>query len=356
MMRVSEVLRSYDLSNLSIATLASHSALQIFHGAKLEGFKTVAIVTKDRLWFYENFKHLIDHFIVLDGWGRLCSEEVVKKLQSLNAVLIPHGSYVEYVGLDCAEGIEVPILGLRKLFRVEADQWAKMGLLQSAGIPIPKLYRVNDLINGLVIVKLPGAKGGRGYFIARSNEEVVEGLKKRLSEGLIKSFDEVMIQEYLIGVPAYFHYFYSPILNRVEILGADIRYESNVDGLKRLPYEVVSEFKPNPTFVVVGNIPLVLRESILTKILEYGIKFVEVTKKELPPGVIGPFCLESVIDDSMEVKVFEFSGRIVAGTNLYIDGSPYSYLYWDEPMSTGRRLARELKLAIKYGVVEKVLT
>jgi len=352
---VFEVLSRYDLSKLSIATLASHSALQIFHGAKLEGFKTVAIVTKDRLWFYENFKHLIDYFIVLSSWGELCREVVVKELQSLNTVLVPHGSYVEYVGLDCAEGIEVPILGLRKLFRVEANQWAKMGLLQRAGIPIPKLYRVDDLVNELVIVKLPGAKGGKGYFIARSNEEVVEGLKKRLIEGLIKSFDEVIIQEYLIGVPAYFHYFYSPTLNRVEILGIDIRYESNIDGLKRVPY-VVNEFRINPTFVVIGNIPLVLRESLLTKVLEYGVKFVEETKKELPPGVIGPFCLESIVDDNMEIKVFEFSGRIVAGTNLYINGSPYSYLYWNEPMSTGRRLARELKLAIERNTIDKILT
>ena len=351
-----DILSRYDLSNLSIATLASHSALQIFHGAKLEGFKTVAIVTKDRLWFYEHFKHLIDHYIVLSSWGELCREDVIRKLQSLNTVLVPHGSYVEYVGIECAEGVEVPILGLRKLFRVEANQWVKMGLLQRADIPIPKLYRVNDVVDKLVIVKLPGAKGGKGYFIARSNEEVIEGLKKRLSEGLIKSFDEVIIQEYLIGVPAYFHYFYSPILERVEILGIDIRYESNIDGLKRLPYGVVNELKLNPTFVVIGNIPLALRESLLTKVLEYGIKFVDITKKELPPGVIGPFCLESIVDENMEVKVFEFSGRIVAGTNLYIDGSPYSYLYWNEPMSTGRRLARELKLAIERNSIEKILT
>jgi hypothetical protein len=42
----------------------------------------------------------------------------------------------------------------------------------------------------------------------------------------------------------------------------------------------------------------------------------------------------------------EISARIVAGTNPFIDGSPYSYLNYDEPMSTGRRIAREIKNAL----------
>ncbi|MEL9940192.1 MAG: formate--phosphoribosylaminoimidazolecarboxamide ligase [Ignisphaera sp.] len=353
---IRDIVSRYDLDRVSIATLASHSSLQIFHGAKMEGFKTVAIVTSDRLWFYEHFKHLIDSFIVLNSWRDLCRNDVVEKLVSLNSVIVPHGSYVEYVGLDCAENIAVPIFGLRKLFRVEADQWAKMGLLQRAGIPIPRVYRFGEEIDRPVIVKLPGAKGGRGYFIAKNSREVEEGLRKRVEQGLIKTFEEAMIQEYLVGVTAYYHYFYSPILNRVEILGADIRYETNVDGLRRVPPDVVAEMGIEPTFVVVGNLPLVLRESLLPKILEYGIRFVEETKKSLPPGAIGPFCLESIIDDNMNIKVFEFSGRIVAGTNIYVNGSPYSYLYWSEPMSTGRRIAREIRLAIEKNRIEEVLT
>jgi len=353
---INNILSKYDFGKISIATLASHSSLQIFHGAKAEGFSTIAIVVRDRLWFYEHFRHLIDYFIVLDRWSDLCREDIINKLISLNAVIVPHGSYVEYVGLDCAENIPIPIFGLRKLFRVEANQWAKMSLLQKAEIPTPRIYTINDYIDKPVIVKMPGAKGGKGYFIAKNRDEVINGLRKRVEEGLIKSFEEAMIQEYLVGVTAYYHYFYSPILNRLEILGADIRYETNVDGLRRAPQDVLVEIGAEPTFVVVGNIPLVLRESLLPKVLEFGMKFVEETKKSLPPGVIGPFCLESIIDDNMNIKVFEFSGRIVAGTNLYVNGSPYSYLYWNEPMSTGRRIAREIRLALERNAVEKVLT
>uniref|UniRef100_A0A7C5THK3 5-formaminoimidazole-4-carboxamide-1-(beta)-D-ribofuranosyl 5'-monophosphate synthetase n=1 Tax=Ignisphaera aggregans TaxID=334771 RepID=A0A7C5THK3_9CREN len=355
-MDIKAIIENYEFDKISIATLASHSSLQIFHGAKLEGFRTIAIITKEREWFYKQFSHLIDKFIIVENWKDICKADVVKEIRAYNGIMIPHGSYIEYVGIECAENLEVPIFGLRTLFRVEFDQWMKMELLRRAGIPLPKIYKINDDINELVIVKLSGAKGGKGYFIARSKEEIIKSINYMVQRGIIKSLNEVMIQEYLIGVTAYYHYFYSPLFNRIEILGADIRYESDIDGIKRIPPKAILKIELEPTFTVVGNIPLVLRESLLPKVLEYGIKFVEETRKTLPPGIIGPFCLESIIDRDMNIKVFEFSGRIVAGTNLYIWGSPYSYLYWNEPMSVGRRIAREIKLALNSSTIEKILT
>ena len=53
--------------------------------------------------------------------------------------------------------------------------------------------------------------------------------------------------------------------------------------------------------------------------------------------------------------VFEVSARIVAGTNLYPMGSPYSTYYYDEPMSTGRRIAREVKNALKLGRLKDLI-
>ncbi len=355
-MDVERILRSYDVDKLSIATLGSHSALQILHGAKAEGFKNVLIVDERRLWFYQHFKHLIDDMIVVRSWRDVCDERVVSKLRSLNAIMVPHGSYVEYVGIDCAERIDVPIFGLRTIFSVEADQRRKMRLLAAAGIKVPKEYSLADEIDRHVIVKLPGAKGGRGFFVATSRDDVIRGLERALRDGLIRDLGDAYIQEYVIGVTAYFQYFYSPVLERLEIMGMDIRYESNVDGLRRLPPEILNKMSVKPTFVVVGNIPVVLRESILPTVLDYGLKFVETTKRELPPGIIGPFCLEGIITDSCDVVIFEFSGRIVAGTNLYIQGSTYSWLYWSEPMSTGRRIAREIRLAVQNNMLDRVVT
>jgi len=353
---VEDVLGEYELDRLTIATLASHSSLQIVHGAKAEGFRTALVALRDRYWFYGQFSHLVDRFVVVDSWRELCSERVVGELRRLYSVFVPHGSYVEYVGLDCATSLPLPIFGLRSLYGVEADQWAKVALLREAGIPVPRVYRVGEDFEGVVIAKLPGAKGGRGYFVVRSPQEVTQRIESLVRLGLVENPNEVLLQEYLVGVTAYFHYFYSPILGRTEILGADVRYESDVDGLRRVPVALSLELGLEPTFTVVGNIPLVLRESLLPEVLELGVRFVRITQEKLPPGIVGPFCLESVVDRDLRIKVFEFSGRIVAGTNLYVDGSPYSYLYWGEPMSTGRRIARELRLAVERGQLIRVLT
>ncbi|MCK4735440.1 MAG: DUF1297 domain-containing protein, partial [Methanophagales archaeon] len=47
--------------------------------------------------------------------------------------------------------------------------------------------------------------------------------------------------------------------------------------------------------------------------------------------------------------------RIVAGTNLYINGSPYSQLLYQEPMSTSRRISREIKEALKEQSLTEVI-
>ena len=49
------------------------------------------------------------------------------------------------------------------------------------------------------------------------------------------------------------------------------------------------------------------------------------------------------------------SARIVAGTNPFIEGSPYTWLKYNKPMSTGRRIAIEIKNAIKRNQMKRVL-
>jgi len=156
----------------------------------------------------------------------------------------------------------------------------------------------------------------------------------------------------------YAHYFYSPITNKLEIMGFDKRYESNVDSLGRvsardqmaLPKEQV-----DPSYLIVGNIPVVVRESYLPRFLEMGEDVIEISKRIAPPGLFGPFCLETILTPEGEIITFEISARIVAGTNPYINGSPYTDITYDEPMSTGRRIAREIKIAIEKGQLSKIL-
>jgi 5-formaminoimidazole-4-carboxamide-1-(beta)-D-ribofuranosyl 5'-monophosphate synthetase len=54
-MNVGRAIEKYDLESLTIATLASHSSLQIIHGAKEEGFRTALIAIRGREVFFQKF-------------------------------------------------------------------------------------------------------------------------------------------------------------------------------------------------------------------------------------------------------------------------------------------------------------
>ena len=111
---------------------------------------------------------------------------------------------------------------------------------------------------------------------------------------------------------------------------------------------------PQMAFTVIGNEPLVLRESLLSDYMEIG-KRISDTSFDLFSGLIGPYCVETIITENLEIYAFEISARIVAGTNVFPDGSPYSTYYFDEPVSAGRRIAKELKLAQKKKQLEKII-
>ena len=109
-----------------------------------------------------------------------------------------------------------------------------------------------------------------------------------------------------------------------------------------------------PSFVVTGNVPLTIRESLLAEVFEMGEKVVE-RSFELFGGIIGPFCLETIVNDRLEFKVFEVSARIVAGTNPFISGSPYSD-FISLNLSTGRRIAQEIKMAKESDKLDEILS
>jgi len=219
---------------------------------------------------------------------------------------------------------------------------------------MPKQIKDPEDINSPVIVKYHGAKGGKGFFIAKTYEE----FKKRVEKG-----KPYFIQEFVMGTRYYLHYFYSPIQNNaytlntgsLQLLSMDRRDETTIDEVQRLgSIAELEELGIHPTFVVTGNIPIVMRESLLPKVFKMGEAVVE-KSIELFGGIIGSFCLETVVTEDLEFKVFEISARIVAGTNPYISGSPYSELIQPD-LSTGRRIAQEIQYANSQNVLEKILS
>jgi 5-formaminoimidazole-4-carboxamide-1-(beta)-D-ribofuranosyl 5'-monophosphate synthetase len=155
----------------------------------------------------------------------------------------------------------------------------------------------------------------------------------------------------------YVHYFYSALSGELEIMSFDKRYESNADSIGRIAAKDQIEANIRTSYTITGNIPLVVRESLLPMFFEIGENVVKASRdlSGTPKGLFGPFCLEGIMDPNLNFRVFEISARIVAGTNPFIEGSPYTALRYKEPMSTGRRLARDIKEAIEKDRLQDIL-
>ena len=354
---IDTILNEYDHNKITVGTLGSHSALNIFKGAKEEGFDTVCVCKKKNEIVYKRFP-LADQIMIVEDFGELLDEKVQKKLKQKNTILVPHGSFNAYVGTrNIVDKLSVPLFGNRELLHWETNRETQREWLKKAGLTLPKTFENPEDIDRLVIAKFPGAMGGKGYFIADSPESFHKKAKDMLKRGHItkENLENIHLQEYIMGVNVYPLYFYSPLTREVELLGMDRRYESTVDSIGKIPAKEQLETNVNPTYTVVGNFPIVARESLLPEILRMGENVVKVSKEIAPPGIIGPFCLEMVITDYLKIYTFEISARIVAGSNVGIGTSPYAYLKYGEGMYMGRRIAREIRNAMDNNELEKVV-
>jgi 5-formaminoimidazole-4-carboxamide-1-(beta)-D-ribofuranosyl 5'-monophosphate synthetase len=342
-----ELIGTYDLDDLTIATLCSHTSLQIFHGARTEGFKTLGLAVGRIPKYYDAYpKAKPDDFLVVRS--HLDVLKHANDLRKRNVILIPHGSLVEYLGADNFLDLSLPTFGNRRVLQWESDRTKSRQWIEGAGVTMPKEIHDPKDIQSPVIVKYHGAKGGRGFFIANDYEDFIRGLDTSA---------QYTIQEFVFGTRFYFHYFYSPIAKTgyrlskgtLEMLGIDRRLEANVDEIYRAGNVAVE-----PTFVVTGNVPVVLREKLLEEVFEIGRRVVE-KSIDLFGGMIGPFCLETVVTDELQFKVFEVSARLVAGTNIYPTGSPYADYVYDS-MSCGRRIALEIRNALQEDQLTDILS
>jgi 5-formaminoimidazole-4-carboxamide-1-(beta)-D-ribofuranosyl 5'-monophosphate synthetase len=352
---IEKTLEGYDKEDLTIVTVCSHSSLQIFHGAKKEGFKTLGISVGRPPKLYDAFpKAKPDEFLILDRYDQVFDH--VDDMISRNGIVIPHGSFVEYLGADKFKDLPVPTFGNRQVLEWESDRNIERTWLESSGITMPREVKDPKKIDRPVMVKYQGAKGGRGFFIAKDYNQFKLG---------IDHTQKYNIQEYILGTRYYLHFFHSPIREDgyridggkgiVELMSMDRRDETNIDEMYKLgSQEELKEHGIYPTFVVTGNLPLVIRESLLSKAFKMAEDVIK-RSYELFGGMIGPFCLETVVTDQLDFVVFEISARIVAGTNPFITGSPYSDLI-EENLSTGRRIAQEIKLASELGRLNEIIT
>ena len=117
-----EILDDYDKEDITIATLGSHTSLHILKGAKDEGFRTAIVCERGREVPYQRFG-VADEYIIVDEFKDIVNEDVQEQLRAMNAIVVPHGSFVAYAGLENVEDkFNVPMFGNRDILRWEAER------------------------------------------------------------------------------------------------------------------------------------------------------------------------------------------------------------------------------------------
>ncbi|MGQ9543851.1 MAG: formate--phosphoribosylaminoimidazolecarboxamide ligase family protein [Candidatus Bathyarchaeia archaeon] len=356
------VLSRYDHGNLRIGTIGSHSALDICDGAKDEEFETVVVCQRGREGAYMKYRRIIDRIIVLDKFSDMVEEKVQEELRRLNVIFTANRSFSTYVGYDNIEDrFLIPIFGNRAMLRSEERDAPKnqMYLLEKARIRTPKRFRNPEEIDRLVIVKVPEAvrKIERAFFYAANPEDFRVQADLRIRRGIVSTQDleKATIEEFIIGARFNFNYFWSPIQERLEFLGIDRRIQTDLDGVLSLPAREQLELDMVVQNIEVGHEGATLRESILDRVYDIGDRFIQVCKEEYPPGIIGPFALQGAITKDLDICIFDVSPR-VPGSPIISTTSPYTKWLFGEPMSTGRRIAVEVKAAKDKGRIGEVVT
>lgn len=390
-MNIKEILKNYDLKKLSIGALGGHSALDVCHGAKKHGFRTVVVAQKGRDRTYSKYykthggKGCVDEVILVDKFSDILKPDVQKKLRDLNTIFV-HNRYF-WVYFDDYDKIEkdfqVPIFGLRQGVKLEErDQpLNQYHLLEKAGVKMPLIIRTGN--SGVSDEKLKGIldkyfeKGGgplvvkvnealrtyeRAFFIITNSSEYFTFGKSLIKEGKItqEALSRAVIEEFIIGAQVNFNYFYSSLSGELELMGTDTRRQTSLDGFLRLNANTQTALLRagyKPTMIETGHIACTIKESIVEKAYEAGEKFVAATKKLVPPGIIGPFALQGAIasyEGKEEFVTFDVSMRIPGSPGTRF--TPYSGYLHGETISYGERIAMEIMAAAKANALEKILT
>lgn len=361
--KITERINEYNQHKIRIGVLGSHSALEIASGAKQEGFETVVVCQKGREKTYDKYyKNLFDHILILNKFSEISNENNISKLADLNTIFVPNRSFSVYAGYrEIEENFTIPLIGNRSMLRTEERNTPRnqQYLLQKSGIFTPKIFNSPNEIDRLVIIKVPekNRKIERAFFYVTSAEEFEKISQDRIRKGIITkdALEDSLIEEYILGAKFNANFFWSPITNEIDLLGFDRRIQTDLDGILDLPAQEQIDINISSQNIEIGHMGATMRESQIEKIFIAAEKFVETCKKEYPPGMIGLFALQGAISKDLKFYVFDLSPR-VPGCPCVEPTSPYMKYKYGFEVGPGRRVAMEIKLAIKTGRLTDVVT
>ncbi|MCX6726300.1 MAG: DUF1297 domain-containing protein [Candidatus Shapirobacteria bacterium] len=362
------------MKKTTIAVLGSHSALDVCRGAKDEGFKTLVVAQKNREKTYSDYYRsqgevgCVDECLVVDKFTDILGDKIQTELLARNAIFVPHRSFEVYLNFDykaIETNFKVPLFGNKYLLKLEERGVVpnQYDLLEAAGIHYPKQFTDPTKIDRLCLVKVLEKERGfeRAFFLVENFADYQTQVADKLKKGIItrELLKKAVIEEFILGVQVNFNFFYSTINRRLELLGTDTRRQTNIEGFLKIPatYQSDIQNKISLKYEEAGHIAVTVLESLLEDAFIMGENFVKATQKYFPPGIIGPFALQSIITagpPKKDIVVVDISPRMPGSPGIF--ATPYSSYLFGKPISVGRRVAMEIKEAIDQKKLKTIVT
>jgi 5-formaminoimidazole-4-carboxamide-1-(beta)-D-ribofuranosyl 5'-monophosphate synthetase len=380
--------------------------------------------------------------LILDNYSDIV--KYVDELVDLECMQITNRAFAVYVGGDenCSvieNNYAVPILGSRNLLKIENRGELEKDyywFAEKAGIPTPKSYdytvgragiTFKEPIDEPMILKAEHAHRAfeREFIFAADSQDLEEkvAVEVKASNLSKKALENGRVEQIVLGPHANFNFFFSPLDAKSEwgdtdewfaklynitleeariclanqFLSIDERRETILDGIKRLPTDVQNKIKKVPSFEVTAHAILSLRESLLKDVHRYADKFLLACREHANPGIIGAWCLQTLItwdriskyeleptvkldftggaeaktqvdyglydvpdkrDPYMHIPVTQdVALRHGGGTNVHMGlGSQYANAKYKRRMSTGDRIAMEIRRALRTKKLQELVT
>lgn len=380
--------------------------------------------------------------LILDKYSDIV--KYADELVDLECMQITNRAFAVYVGGDehCSvieNEYAVPILGSRNLLKIENRGEIERDyywFADKAEIPSPKSYRYEvhesgirfkEPINEPMILKAEHAHRAfeREFIFAADSHDLEEKVEREVQAGNLgkKALENGRVEQIVLGPHANFNFFFSPLDAKSEwgdaddwfaklynvnmeeartclanqFLSIDERRETILDGIKRLPTDVQQKIKKVPSFEVTAHAILSLRESLLKDVHRYADRFLLACREYSAPGIIGAWCLQTLItwdrvskyelkptfkldytggaeaktavdyglydvseerDPYMHIPVTQdVALRHGGGTNVHMGlGSQYANAKYKKTLSTGDRIGLEVKRALKTGQLHELVT
>ena len=380
--------------------------------------------------------------LILDRYSDIV--KYVDELIDLECLQIPNRAFSVYVGGDehCSvieNEYGVPIVGSRLLLKIENRGEIERDyywFAEQAGIPYPKSYhyevyesgiRFKEPIEEPMLMKAEHAHRAfeREFIFAANSQDLEEKVAREVAAGNLnrESLENARVEQIVLGPHANFNFFFSPLDAKSEwgdvddwfsklynvnleeariclanqFLSIDERRETILDGLKRLPADVQEKIKKIPSFEVTAHALLSLRESLLKDVHRYADRFLLACREHAYPGIIGAWCLQTLITwdriskyELKPVVKLDFTSGVEAktaadyglydvpeernpymhipvtqdialrhggGTNVHMGiGSQYANAKYKKIMSMGDRIALEIRRAWKRNQLHEIVT